>query len=149
MKGNSIPVTMRWEADPQGAAYPVLDGTRPLAEPGLPQLPVRDLVLLVPLDTEVGNLWIEPLETHREPTKTDLALGAPHYTDSGEMITTTRLTRQGEVFPVLLGRVHREPRLARVPSGHRERLSRAGKIQTDQGVELEFLDRFAVRFRIR
>ena len=56
---------LRWEADPQGAAYPVLDGTRPLAEPGLPQLPVRDLVFLVPLEIEVGNLWIEPLETHR------------------------------------------------------------------------------------
>ena len=98
-EGEFNPRDMRWEADAQGATYPVLDGTRPLAEPGLPQLPVRDLVLLVPLDTEVGNLWIEPLETHREPTKSDLALGPPHFTDSGEMITTTRLTRQGEAFP--------------------------------------------------
>jgi hypothetical protein len=59
---------LRWEADFQGMRYPVLEGTRNLDEPGLPQLPVRDLVLLVPLDTKVDQLWIEPLSTHRHGT---------------------------------------------------------------------------------
>ena len=44
---------LRWEVDPLGAAYPVLDGTRPLAEPGLPQLPVR----------EIGGRWYNRLGT--------------------------------------------------------------------------------------
>jgi hypothetical protein len=136
---------LRWEADPLGAVYPVLDGTRSLAEPGLPKLPVRDLVFLVPLETEVGNLWIEPLETHRESAKNGLALAAPHFTDSGEMITTTRLTRQGDVFPSSWGdftgsQVWRGYRLATV------RVYPVREIQTDHGLELEFLDRFAVRF---
>jgi len=136
---------LRWEADPLGAVYPVLDGTRSLAEPGLPKLPVRDLVFLVPPETEVGNLWIEPLETHRESANNGLALGAPHFTDSGEMITTTRLTRQGDVFPSSWGdftgsQVWHGYRLATV------RVYPVREIQTDQGPELEFLDRFAVRF---
>ena len=49
-EGEFNPRDLRWEADPQGAVYPILDGTRPLAEPGLPQLPVQDLVFLVPLE---------------------------------------------------------------------------------------------------
>jgi len=73
-EGAFNPAEMRWDADSQGVAFPVLDGTRPLGEPGLPQLPVRDLILLVPLEAEVGNLWIEPLETHREQANQDLAL---------------------------------------------------------------------------
>ena len=46
---------LRWEADHQGAPYPVLDGTRVLAEPGLPQLPAKELTFLVPLEFEVAD----------------------------------------------------------------------------------------------
>ncbi len=144
-EGGFHPGDLRWEADAHGAAYPVLDGTRPLAEPGLPMLPVRELVLLVPLEAQVENLWIEPLETHREYTKNTLALAAPHTTDAGEMITITRMTRQGAEFPAAWGEftgshVWRGYRLATVS------VYPVREIQTDQGVELEFLDRFAVRF---
>ena len=136
---------LMWVADPRGGAYPVLDGTRPLAEPGLPILPVRELVLLVPLAAQVDNLWIEPLETHREFPDDTLALAGPHVTDAGEMLTITRMTRQGAEFPAAWGEftgshVWRGYRLATVS------VYPVREIQTDQGVELEFLDRFAVRF---
>ena len=74
-----------------------------MAEPGLPMLPVRELVLLVPLDVQVDNLWIEPLETHKEKTQNTLAVAGPHTTDGGEFVTMTRMTRQGEVFPSAWG----------------------------------------------
>ena len=45
-EGEFNPVEMRWDADPKGVPFPVIEGTRPLNEPGLPQLPVQDLVLL-------------------------------------------------------------------------------------------------------
>ena len=135
---------LRWEADPQGVQYPVLDGTRRLDEPGLPQLPVRDLVLLVPIDTPVERLWIEPLETHREYPKNPLALASPHYSDSGDMVTYTTMNREGPVFPSSWGdysgnHVWRGYRLVTVS------VYPIREIQTANGVELEFLDRFAVR----
>ncbi|MCK9996953.1 MAG: T9SS type A sorting domain-containing protein [Candidatus Krumholzibacteria bacterium] len=144
-EGEFYPGDLRWEANPQGAAYPVLDQTRPLSEPGLPMLPVRELILLVPLDAQVENLWIEPLETHREHPKNSLALAAPHTTDSGDMITIRSMNRQGAEFPATWGdftgsHVWRGYRLATVS------VYPVREIQTDQGMELEFLDRFAVRF---
>jgi hypothetical protein len=144
-EGGFQPAKLHWATDPQGAAYPVLEGTRPLDEPGLPQVPVRDLVFLVPLDTEVANLWVEPLATHREPAPTDLALGPPHFTDSGGMVTTTRLTRQGKTFPSFWSEfsgshVWRGYRLATL------RVYPVRQVQTAQGPELEFLDSFAVRY---
>jgi hypothetical protein len=144
-EGAFNPAEMRWDADPLGVPFPVLDGTRPLGEPGLPQLPVRSLILLVPLGTEVANLWIEPLETHREPATQDLALAPPHVTDSGQVVTANRLKREGEVFPAFWGEftgshVWRGYRLATVS------VYPVREVRTSTGVELEFLDRFAVRF---
>ena len=135
---------LRWEADPQGVQYPVLDGTRRLDEPGLPQLPVRDLVLLVPIDTPVDQVWIEPLATHREYPKNPIALASPHYSDSGDMVTYTKLNREGSEFPSSWGdytgnHVWRGYRLVTVS------VYPVREIQTDNGIELEFLDRFAVR----
>jgi hypothetical protein len=135
---------MRWEVDPQGAPYPVLDGTRVLAEPGLPQLPSQELVFLVPLGQEVASIWIEPLETHREKTRDALSLASPHYTDSGEMVTFNKMNRSGEAFPASWGdftgsHVWRGYRLATVS------VYPIREIKTENGVELEFLDRYAVR----
>ncbi len=135
---------LRWETDPQGIQYPVLDGTRRLDEPGLPQLPVRDLVLLVPLDTPVDQVWIEPLATHREYPRSPLALASPHFTDSGDMVTYTKMNREGSEFPATWGdytgsHVWRGYRLVTIS------VYPVREIQTDNGVELEFLDSFAVR----
>ena len=135
---------LRWEADPEGVLYPVLDQTRVLAQPGLPQMPAQDLVFLVPLGSEVTDLWIEPLATHREAAKFPLAVAPPHITDAGEIVSVTRMSRQGAEFPAVWGEftgqhVWRGYRLATVT------VYPVREIKTDQGVELEFLDSFAVR----
>jgi len=135
---------LRWDADAKGVAYPVLEGTRPLAEPGLPMLPVRELVLLVPLDVDVTSLWIEPLATRREPTKKTLAVAPANFTDGGEMISTTTMNRQGEVFPATWGEftgthVWRGYRLATIS------VYPVREVRTDSGIELEYLEDFAVR----
>jgi hypothetical protein len=132
-EGGFHPGDLRWEADPQGSTYPVLDGTRPLAEPGLPMLPVRELVLLVPLSVQVENLWVEPLETHRETFPNPLALAGPHVTDSGDMMTITRMNREDGEFPAAWGEftgshVWRGYRLATVS------VYPVREFQTDQGV---------------
>ena len=136
-----------WEADPQGVPYPVLDGTRVLAQPGLPQLPAKELVFLVPVDIDVSNLWIEPLEIHRKAVKNSLAVAPAHVTDAGEMVSQTSMSRQDGEFPATWGEftgqhVWRGYRLASVS------VYPVREIQTGQGVELEFLDRFAVRMEV-
>ncbi|MEN8005618.1 MAG: C25 family cysteine peptidase, partial [Candidatus Krumholzibacteriota bacterium] len=133
-----------WDADSQGVRFPVLDGTRSLTEPGLPQLPVRDLVLLVPADTKVDQLWIEPLETHRESLKNPTAVAPPHFSDTGDMVTYTTMNREGDAFPSSWGdytgnHLWRGYRLVTVS------VYPVREIKTSDGVELEFLDRFAVR----
>ena len=135
---------LRWEADDQGVPYPVLGNTRTLAQPGLPQLPAREIVLLVPLEAEVANLWIEPLETHREPAKNALAIAPALFPDSGGMVTTTSMARRDGSFPATWGEftgshVWRGYRLATIS------VYPVREIQTASGVELDFLDRFAVR----
>jgi len=135
---------LRWEADSQGVPYPVFDNTRPLTEPGLPQLPAREMVLLVPVEMDVANLWVEPLETHREAMKNALAIAPAHFTDAGEYVTTTRMERRDGSFPAVWGEftgshVWRGYRLATIS------VYPVREIQTDSGLELEFLDRFAVR----
>jgi len=81
-------------------------------------LPVRELVLLVPLSFQVENLWVEPLETHRETSPNPLALAGPHVTDSGDMMTITRMNREDGEFPATWG--ERKSCLARLPPGHGE-----------------------------
>ncbi len=135
---------LRWEADSQGVPYPVFDNTRPLTEPGLPQLPAREMVLLVPVEMEVTSLWIEPVETHREAMKNALAIAPAHFTDSHEYVTTTRMDRRDGSFPSVWGEFTgshfwRGYRLATIS------IYPVREIQTDSGSELEYLDRFAVR----
>ncbi|MEN8007997.1 MAG: C25 family cysteine peptidase [Candidatus Krumholzibacteriota bacterium] len=143
-EGSFTAKDLNWETDPQGVPYPVLDGTRILAQPGLPQLPARDLVFLVPLASDVTNLWIEPLQTHREAVESSLAVAPPLVTDAGEIVSQAGMTRQGVEFPAVWGEftgqhVWRGYRLATVT------VYPVREIQSDQGVELEFLDSFAVR----
>jgi len=93
-EGSFNPGDLEWEMDPRGVTYPVLDGTRPLAEPGLPM---------------------------------------------------NRLNREGGEFPPVWGEftgshVWRGYRLATIS------VYPVREIQTEHGVELDFLDRFAVRF---
>ncbi len=135
---------LAWEADAEGALFPVLPDTRVLAQPGLAKLPARDLLLLVPLGTRVEDVWIEPLETHKEFPSGPVALASPLYTDGGEMVTATSMSRTGETFPVAWGEytgshVWRGYRLITVS------VYPVRETRTDQGTELEFLDRFAVR----
>ena len=72
-EGRFDPADLIWDQDARGDMIPVLPGTRPLGQPGLPQLPGQDLLLLVPAELTVADAWIEPLATHREKSPAPLA----------------------------------------------------------------------------
>ena len=75
-----------WESLPGGGLRPVLAGTRHLALPGAPDLPVAELVLLVPLDRTVTGATIEPLATHRESLKGTLGVAGVAALDDGTAV---------------------------------------------------------------
>ena len=78
-----------WETLESGGLRPVLVGTRHLALPGAADLPVAELVLLVPLDRSVAAVTIEPLATHRENLRGDLAVVRPAELDDGTPVPYT------------------------------------------------------------
>jgi len=92
-----------WENSSDGHVFPVLEGSRSLAEPGLPVLPVQDLILLIPAGRQIADAWIEPLSTRSEKISSPQALGTPHITDSGEMVATSRMQSSNGAFPAAWG----------------------------------------------
>lgn len=98
-EGVHDPGQYTWQQGPEGGAYPVLAGSRTLTEPGLPMLPARELLFLVPLNSEVEHVWVEPLRTHREVLRHDLPLAEAHVTDGGDRLNVRVLEAEGEAFP--------------------------------------------------
>ncbi len=92
-----------WETNSDGSIFPVVEGTLSLSEPGLPILPVKNLLLLIPTGRQVSAAWIEPLSTRREKLSATLAVSPAHMTDGGELVSNARLQIQDGQFPISWG----------------------------------------------
>jgi len=92
-----------WETNNEGLTFPVLEGTVSLAQPGLPVLPVKNLLLLIPAGQQVAQAWVEPVSTRREKLSSMPALAPVHVTDGGEMVSTSRMEIQEGEFPTSWG----------------------------------------------
>ena len=133
-----------WQTAPDGSTYPVLVGSRTLSEPGLPLLPAREMLFLVPLAEAVSRVWVEPLATHRQVLTHDLPLAGDHVTDSGDVLSTRLLSGDGPSFPTSWSReggthTWRGYRLLAVTVYPVRQVSDSGT------PALEYLDEFAVR----
>ncbi len=133
-----------WETNSDGSTFPVLEGTHNLSEPGLPILPIKNLLLLIPVGKQVDQAWIEPLATHRDELSATLAVAPAHITDGGEMVATARLQIQEGQFPASWGefsgthtwRGYNILTLNVYP---------ARTFASATGLEIEYLDEYAVR----
>ncbi len=103
-EGTFDPGSLTWETDAQGLVIPVLPETRAVAQPGLPAVPVRDLLLLVPLDMEVTSVRIEPLRTHTEKFARQIPTAVAMIADDGTVIADAVMAKSAEgVFPATWG----------------------------------------------
>jgi hypothetical protein len=139
-----LSVDLSWSVAADGAHAPVIDGGRPLGATGRPDLPVRDLMLLVPADLAVRDVVIEPLAVRREALPGRLAEAGPLVTSSGEMVPVTGPEEADGVFPASWGEfggLHswRGYRLMAVTL-HPVRVVESGGV-----AHLEVLERFAVK----
>lgn len=133
-----------WQSDASGAKFPVFAESRTLAEPGSVKLPAREMLFLVPLGSDVEQVWVEPLATHREVLTQSLPVAGDHAVSSKEFISTRILADDGMSFPNSWstgGSTHtwRGYRLLAVTVYPVRQI-------TENGVSvLEYLDEFAVR----
>ncbi len=131
-----------WEINGDGSTFPVLEGTLSLSEPGLPILPVQNLMLLIPTGRQVAQAWIEPLSTRRENISGELAVSPAHTTDGGEMVSTARMDIQDGQFPTSWG----EFSGTHTWRGYNILTVNVFPARTfASGQEIEYLEEFAVR----
>jgi len=79
-EGSFQPKDLNWQTDAQGLVLPTFPGTRSLAQPGLPSVPVRELLLLVPTGMDVTSVQVEALATHAEKSLQTVPLALPQAT---------------------------------------------------------------------
>jgi hypothetical protein len=143
-EGAHRPADFTWQTTEDGGRYPVLAGARTLAEPGLPLLPSRDVLFLVPVGQEVARAWIEPLATHREALSAALPLAGEHVTSAKTTVDQTLLAAEGLNFPTAWSRsggthVWRGYRLLALT------IYPVRQVDSDGSAALEYLDGYAVR----
>ncbi|MGD9548283.1 MAG: C25 family cysteine peptidase [Candidatus Krumholzibacteriia bacterium] len=143
-EGSFAPHELTWTQDAAGNLVPVLPGTRELGQPGLPNVPVREILLLVPMDQEVVSLQVEPLRTHREKLAGPLAVAAPQITDSGEAVMTVTMEKSGAVFPAQWG-TFQGSHLWRGYQLVAVEVYPVREVTGSEGAALEFLDAYAVK----
>lgn len=96
------PASWSWQDTPEGLRVD-LAGARALDETGEPALPVRELLLLVPAGTAVGDLVVEPVASHTERVPGKLALAAPLVASDGGAATIDRFPAGTAAFPPVWG----------------------------------------------
>ncbi|MFH1844405.1 MAG: C25 family cysteine peptidase [bacterium] len=94
---------LHWSLDADGAFFPVLPGTRELAETDKPVLARQNLNLLVPVDSRIVGVEVIPLATHVEKVPGPLSFGGLLYTDQDVGVRVERLEITDEVFPLPWG----------------------------------------------
>ena len=124
----------------------VLAGARALDETGEPALPVRELLILVPVGTSLADVTVEPLATHREDAPGPLALAPPLRTSGGTAVDVDAYPPSTGSFPASWGefrglRTYRGYVLAAVTVHPFRAIGSAG----DGYRAIEVLDRFVVR----
>lgn len=128
-----------WDQDAHGLYIPVLDGTQSLKQPGLPDLPVLDIQLLVPAGRQVLKAWVEPLATHTLKAPGELAVAADLVSSEGEFLRQSHMAAVDGVFPAQWGAFKGN----HVWRGYG--LLAVGVHPLRQGPEgLEFMDSFAI-----
>jgi hypothetical protein len=138
-EGGFSAAQLTWDQDGSGQMIPVLPRTQRLSQPGLPDLPVRDLLLLVPSDWKVTDVRVEPLASHQEKVPGSLAMAAPLAASTGEFIATPRMARMAGAFPEAWG----EFKGAHAWRGYQMIAVGVHPMrETDEG--LDFLDSFAI-----
>ncbi len=148
-EGSFSPSDLVWQSDAQGTSLPVLPQTRALAQPGLPNVPVRELLLLVPMDMEVSSAWVEPLQTHIEKLSQPLPTADPYLTDEGVVVGAATMKREGGgTFPAQWGEfggshIWRGYQLVAV------NVFPLREVQDQSGAAVEFLDSYAVRVEMK
>ncbi|MCB1183046.1 VCBS repeat-containing protein [bacterium] len=145
-EGGHAPADFSWEKAPDGSLRPVLAGARTLAQPGLPELPARELLFLIPLDQDVTDVVIEPLAVRREALAAPLARAGDLATSDETLVKSRLLEEVDGAFPAAWGRfggthVWRGYRLLAVT------VYPVRQVAGNDGVALEYLDEFAVRAR--
>ena len=101
--GHFSPDMWSWESNDDGEAYPVFEGTRNVAEPGQPIIPMQELMLLIPVGQQIAQAWVEPINTRVEKLSSFLPVAGPYITDEGESLNTTRLQPENGIFPAQWG----------------------------------------------
>lgn len=139
---------LQWTQDEDGYAVPVLPQTRTLADPGDVDLPVREFLFVIPLESEVADVTIEPLSVHVEKVPGQLAVAGPHLTDSGDAIVADPAKASLPAPAMEWGKftgtqIWRGYRLLTL------RVSPLRVAEAGQTGALEFLDEFAVRVNLR
>lgn len=147
-EGNFQAKDLNWQTDAQGMVLPTFPGTRSLAQPGLPSVPVRELLLLVPTGMEVTSIQVEALATHTEKPLQTVPRALPHVSDDGTQISTATMKSSGGVFPAQWGEYTgshfwRGYQLVSVSVYPLRELQEGGV------TSLEFLDGFAVRAQMQ
>ncbi|MFT7699831.1 MAG: hypothetical protein ACI8S7_001664, partial [Candidatus Krumholzibacteriia bacterium] len=143
-EGSHAASDFSWQEDETGARYPQLLGARTIQEPGLPMLPAREILILVPLNTDVTKVWVEPINTHRDFLTADLAIAADLAVSTGSFLKTRTMSDEGTTFPMSWGRsggthTWRGHRLLAVTIYPVRRVTANGQSF------LEYLDDYAVR----
>lgn len=126
---------LTWETFADGTARPVLDGTRATALPGEPDLPVREITLLVPIGREIVGVEIEPLAVHRLRAPAALATAVAMAGPEGPVnlpVFTTPVSGWGAMTDTHVWR------------GHRLLTVRVRPVRPLDDGQMEFLDAYAV-----
>ncbi len=127
-----------------GSVYPVIEGTVSISEPGLPVLPVKNLLLLIPAGRQVSQAWVEPLSTRKEQLSAPQALSPLHITDGGETLATNRMSIENGQFPVSWGE-YAGTHTWRGYNILTVNVFPVRSFASASGVEMEYLQEYAIR----
>ena len=85
-EGGFLIQDLEWTVTDTGEIRPMVSETRHQADPGMMDLPTKEMIFLIPLDATVRGVVVEPLEVHTEKVPGDLAKAGSKLTDSGDAI---------------------------------------------------------------
>ena len=141
-EGRVDPGDVSWIQNPDGTYRVALADGRPLGVTDAADLPVRDLLLLVPADLPITDVVIEPVTTRREALPGPLAVAQPLEASNGDLVPQRTVEPTAGAFPATWGQfggLH-------AWRGYRLLAVTVHPIRLDAGAqEIEVLEEFTVR----